>query len=71
MSEPRVGVPPKGDISVKSSVSGTNARYLSMSPRMSAAFASADRWMRSATGEIGMAGSLVLISAAEIAVRHY
>ena len=46
MSEPRVGVPPNGDISVKSSVSVINARYLSMSPRMSAAFDSADRWTR-------------------------
>jgi hypothetical protein len=42
MSEPRVGVPPSGDISVKSSVKSISARYLFRSPRISAEFDSAD-----------------------------
>src|SRR5215211_1346930 len=47
MSEPCVGAPPNGDISVKSSVSVIKARYPSISPRISTAFDSADRWMSS------------------------
>src|SRR4051812_11634812 len=50
MSEPCEGLPPNGDISVKSSVRAINARYLSRSPRISAEFASADCRTSSAIG---------------------